>query len=127
MHHSHRGSHRAAGAIAAPRWRRHASVTILGAAAIAMAVGAIAAPAVSYAAFDKKSYDSCALAADKRFMQGVTNATTYADEYKFCCIRSGGVWEGGNRGCVEAAATFQTAPQTPHDVAAPRPGTAAPR
>jgi hypothetical protein len=102
------------------------SVTVLAAAGIALAAGGLLQPAVSHAAFNKQSYDKCAEAADKRFVQGVTNAATHTDEYKFCCIRSGGVWEGGNRGCVEQAATGPPAqPQTPGSVVSPLPGKAA--
>ncbi|GAT09947.1 uncharacterized protein RMCN_3080 [Mycolicibacterium novocastrense] len=102
-----------AGATIASRWYRHASATIFGAALIAMSFGAIAAPAVSQAAFNKGEYDRCATAADKRFMQSAGTAAdvaTHVDDYKFCCIRSGGVWVGGNSGCVEQAGSAQTAP-----------------
>ncbi len=106
------------------RCKRIAAAT-LGAAAIAMVVSGLAGPAVAYAEFNKSSYDKCADAADKRWVAGQTSDATHIDEYKFCCIRAGGVWEGGNRGCVEAAATGPTRPpQGPRDVVVPLPGEA---
>lgn len=106
-------------------WRKHMAATTFGVATIAMAVVGLAGPAVSHAAFNRASYDKCADAADKRFIRGETNQATHADEYKFCCIRAGGVWEGGNRGCVEEAATGPTRqPQGPRDVVVPLPGEA---
>jgi hypothetical protein len=75
-----------------PKWRKHMPVTIFGAAAIAMAVGGLVEPAVAQAVWDVGAYDSCAWAVELRFVAGKTNAATLADEYRFCCERSGGEW-----------------------------------
>lgn len=107
--------------------KRHKQVSagIFGAAAIALAAG-LAGPPVSHAekVWDTGSYDSCAFAADKRYAAGETNNATWQDEIRFCCERSGGEWSH-SQGCTAPPATFQTQPQTPGSVKAPRPGTAA--
>ena len=105
--------------------RKHMAAATLGAAAIAMIVSGLAGPAVAQAELNRSSYNKCADAADKRWVAGQTNDATHIDEYKFCCIRAGGVWQGGNRGCVDAAATGPTRePQGPRDVVVPLPGEA---
>ena len=109
------------------KWRKHMSNTIFGAAGIAMAVGGLVQPAVSHAekVWDIGSYDSCAQAADNRFMAGKTNLATYTDEIRFCCDKSGGEWSQ-TQGCTAPPATFQTEPQTPGSVRLPPlPGKAA--
>ena len=89
--------------------RKHLPATFFGAAAIALATGGLVAPAVSQAQYDQKSFNKCADVADKRFVSGQTNQTTWQDEYKFCCTRAGGQWDSAKNTCVETA-TAQTAP-----------------
>ena len=38
-----------------------------------------------------RGYDSCVKAADKRYVSGQISYDTLADEYRFCCDRSGGL------------------------------------
>ncbi len=108
------------------RWRKHTSVTLFAAAAIAMAAGGLAHPAVSHAekVWDVGKFDNCVKAAEKRFGSGQTDTQTYTDEVRFCCETSGGEWSQ-TQGCTAPPATFQTQPQTPGSVVAPRPGKAA--
>jgi len=106
--------------------RKHISATLLGAAAIALAVGGLIQPAVSHAepVWDIGEFDSCTKAAEQRFGSGQTNSAQYDDEVRFCCARSGGEWSQ-TQGCTAPPATFQTKPQTPRDVQASVPGKAA--
>ncbi len=105
-----------------PKWR---NVAVFKAAAVALAIGAFASPAVSHAekVWDIGQFDSCVKAAEDRFGSGKTDSATLADEIRFCCDRSGGEWTA-SQGCTAPPATFQTQPQTPHSVEAPRPTTA---
>ena len=100
-------------------------VAAIGAAVFAMTAGGLLQPAVSSAekVWDIQAYDTCVNAADKRFVNGQTNWETYQDELVFCCTMSGGE-VSKKQGCT-APATFQTQPQTPGSVVAPRPGKAA--
>ena len=74
-----------------PKWR---NVTVFRAAAVALAIGAIAAPAVSHAekVWDIGQYDSCVAAANNRYQSGKTDVTTWGEEIRFRCDRSGGEW-----------------------------------
>lgn len=85
------------------------SAGIVGAAAVAMTVSGLADPAVSVAELNTKSFNSCAAAADKRWVAGQTNDATHLDELKFCCIRAGGQYDLATSACVEKPATAQTA------------------
>ena len=87
--------------------RKHMSATIFAAAAFAMAVGAIAGPAVSQAReWDIGAYDNC-----------MKNSTRPMVE---CCIISGGDFDSKGE-CGAPPAKVQTAPQTP--TPGPVPGT----
>lgn len=109
----------------APRWHKQISAGIFGTAAIAMAVGGIATPAVSHAekVWDIGSFDRCVKSAEDRYITGATDNATYADEIKFCCIRSGGEWTAA-QGCTAPAATAQAWPTTLPGGVATRPGQA---
>ncbi len=102
------------------------SVAAFGAAVFAMTAGGLLQPAVSSAekVWDIGAYDSCVAAANNRFQSGKTDNTTWGEELRFCCDRSGGEWTE-SQGCTAPPATFQTQPQTPGSVVAPRPGKAA--
>lgn len=102
--------------------RKPVSATFFGAAAIAMAVGAIATPALAHAQFNKQSFDKCAEAADKRFVNGTTNQQTWQDEYRFCCDRAGGVWNRTTHECTEQAGSFQPGATSLPDQVATGPG-----
>jgi hypothetical protein len=93
-----------------PKWRKHMSVTVFGAAAIALATGGLVEPAVSHAVWDIGAFDSCTKAAEKRFITGQTNSSQLSDEIRFCCDRSGGEWSQ-TQGCTAPAAA-QTDPAT---------------
>lgn len=98
-----------------PRWHKQISAGVFAAATIAMAVGGLLQPSVSHAekVFDKKSYDSCAVAAEKRWVNKETDDATFNDELKFCCGRSGGVWTVSSTGggsCGADTATFAPSP-----------------
>lgn len=82
------------------------------------ALSGLLEPAVGHAAFDKKSYDSCATAAEKRFVRGETNSETLKDEYSFCCTRSGGYWDTKKSACLAEPPARTAEPQVPQ---APRP------
>ncbi len=110
------------------RWRSHAAMLIVGAATLALAAGGLTAPAPAQAEkiWDLGAYDACAKAALDRYEQKKTDAATFADEVRFCCDMSGGQYNSAAMKCEAPPATFQTAPQRPRDVVAPRPGTATP-
>ncbi|HEY6648833.1 MAG TPA: hypothetical protein VI217_17260 [Mycobacterium sp.] len=78
----------------------------------------VATPAVAHAAFDKKSFDNCARAAENRFIRGETDNQTLDDEYKFCCARSGGFWNLKKSSCDAEPPARTAEPQVPQ---APRP------
>jgi hypothetical protein len=96
--------------------------TLIGGAAIlaAAAIGLVQ-PAISHAVpeWDLGLYDSCLKAADDRFASGKTDVAQWAAENKLCCDISGGVWSLAT--CGAPPGTFETTPQTPHDVVAPLP------
>ena len=102
------------------------NITVFRAAAVALATGAIAAPAVSHAekVWDIGQYDSCVAAANNRYQSGKTDVTTWGEEIRFCCDRSGGEWTE-SQGCTAPPATFQTQLQTPRSVVVPVPRKAA--
>jgi hypothetical protein len=113
-----------------PKRRKYLSATVFGTAAITLAVGGLAQPAVTHAeaVWDIGAYDSCVKAANKRFEGSKTNYDTWQDELKFCCQMSGGelspnVWSPSN--CTAPPMTAQSAPQTRWDVGwAPQPAPA---
>jgi hypothetical protein len=82
------------------------------------ALSGVATPAIGHATFDKKSFDKCATAADKRNVSGETDSATLADEYKFCCARSGGYWNIKKSSCDAEPPARTAEPQVPQ---APRP------
>jgi hypothetical protein len=92
---------------------RHKQISagVIGAAAIALAVGGLLQPTISHAEkiWDIGDFDSCTKAAEKRFGSGQTNSDQLLDEIKFCCIRSGGEWTQG-QGCTAPAATYAPKP-----------------
>jgi hypothetical protein len=102
------------------------SVATFATAAIAMIAGALVQPATAHAekVWDIGAYDSCVAAANDRFVSAKTDDATWGEELRFCCDRSGGEWTQ-SQGCTAPPATFQTQPQTPRSVVAPRPGKAA--
>lgn len=104
---------------------KNTGAAVFGAAAIALAIGGFAQPTVALAekVWDIGEFDSCSKKAEDRFITGKTNSAQFADEIKFCCQMSGGEWTSA-QGCTAPPATFQTQPQTPGSVQAPRPGTA---
>ena len=91
-----------------PKWRKHMSITVFGAAAVALAAGGLIEPAVSHAVWDIGAFDSCTSAADARYVAGKTNNAQWQDEVRFCCDRSGGEWSQ-TQGCTAPAAA-QTDP-----------------
>ncbi|MDX1886976.1 hypothetical protein [Mycolicibacterium sp. 120270] len=97
---------------ARPR-RKQIAAGAIGAATAALAIGGLLQPAVSYAekVFDQASYDKCAIAAEKRWVLKQTTDALFADELKFCCQRSGGVWTVSSTGggsCRAETATAET-------------------
>jgi hypothetical protein len=80
-----------------PKRRKHMSATLFGTAAIALAIGGLAQPAVSHAEWDIGAYDEC--------LKTASSVT--------CCAFSGGEWDdrGPHGKCVAPAATAQTWPQ----------------
>ncbi|BBY81745.1 hypothetical protein H7I53_08980 [Mycolicibacterium pulveris] len=83
-----------------PSGRKHMSATVFGAAAIALAIGGLAQPAISQAAWDIEVYDECLK------LNGVKRG---------CCVGSGGEWDESAGKCV-APLTAQTPPQSPGEL-----------
>jgi hypothetical protein len=107
-----------------PKRRKHLWAILFGMAAIALAIGGLAQPAVSHAeaVWDIGAYDSCARAADNRLLQTLDYGR-HADEIRFCCDRSGGQWSQA-QGCTAPPITAPP-PQSPGEVIqAPGTGTA---
>jgi hypothetical protein len=107
-----------------PRRRKYMSATLLGAAAIAFAIGGLTPPVVSQAeaVWDVGAYDSCVKAAKKRF-DASGDVQRYSDEIIFCCQSSGGQWTW-SQGCTAPPATAQTWPQNRWEVGQAPAGTA---
>lgn len=72
-----------------PKWR---NITVFRAAAVALATGAIAAPAVSHAekVWDIGQYDSCVAAANNRYQSGKTDVTTWGKRSGFAATGPAG-------------------------------------
>lgn len=85
-----------------PMRRKHLSATVFGAAAITLAVGGLAQPAVSQAAWDIEKYDKC-------MQEG-------KDSDIGCCLDSGGEVEGWPEAKCVAPLTAQTPPQSPGEL-----------
>ena len=94
-----------------PKCRKHISMTISGAAAVALATGGLIEPAVSHAVWNIQDFDSCTKAAENRFINNKINSDQLNDEIRFCCDRSGGEWNSSTRRC-NAPAAAQTDPTT---------------
>jgi hypothetical protein len=92
-----------------PKRRKHSSATMFGTAAIALAIGGLAGPAVAHAEWNIEEYDAC-----------LKNASAL-----FCCVASGGEWNIDKYKCEAPAASQTTqnsggvgtgtAAQTPND------------
>jgi hypothetical protein len=69
---------------------------------------AVLQPALAHAEkiWDVGDFDNCSKAAEDRYMTpgpAGSDPQTFADEIKFCCIRSGGEWHN-TQGCTAPAA-----------------------
>lgn len=110
--------------------RKQIAAGAIGAATAALAIGGLLQPAVSYAekVFDQASYDTCAVAAEKRWVNKETSDSLFTDELKFCCARSGGVWTvsaGGGGSCQpDTSTTFAPKPTPLPSQVATTPGSA---
>jgi hypothetical protein len=78
-------------------WRKHMSATVFGVAMTTMAVGTIAASAITYAQpntggeWDIGAYDNCVSAVNDAFNRGLIE--DYNSALMECCIKSGGDWK----------------------------------
>lgn len=105
------------------RQPKRRSAVLLGAAAMAMAIGGLASPPVSHAVWDIGAYDSCMAKASDRYASGKTDIFTFEDEKLFCCQSTGGEFTS-NQGCTAPPLTGPPVPRPGEVIQAPGTGTA---
>lgn len=104
------------------RRRLRTSATVLGGAAIALAIGGLAQPAVAHALWDIGKYDSCLRVADELLIRNKISVEEHTAEVKKCCAESGGEWSA-TQWCT-APATAPAPPSPGEVIEAPGTGTA---
>ncbi|WP_142386803.1 hypothetical protein [Mycobacterium hubeiense] len=101
---------------------------ILVGAVMALAIGALAQPAVSGAEreWDVGQFDDCIEIPTRQYELGDISYDQWQQDSQACCIVSGGDWNAAAGKCEAPPATAQTAPQSPGEVVqAPSAGSAA--